>query len=294
MSNPIPPQDIHHAPSPWLDLPVQTFILPFWSSSTLLDDAYAPLEASSSFANPNSSGAFKGGLGMIQIVRYRDTPVGPYDELILVPGFFEAPERRKTMVRCTRIYVSQKQTCWNGRFNWNIPKHLAQFTFRTGPKTGALNVEVYAPGVVADTAKVGPFFRASLTPTRWLPSFPFSTGISKYVGMNLDLGQPPLPAGRSTQGNELINVDGPRQRRGSEQLLAENEDADVLCGTKDWKYAAPLIWGKAKLCWAQMDESVGADQKGWWPAYRPWRTGLLLENGFINFEDAVNPPLSRL
>lgn len=62
---------------------------------------------------------------MVQVIRYTDTPVGPYDELLIVPGTFgyhtggvegsgEAIKEEKHM-RVTRIYVSQKQTCWNGR-----------------------------------------------------------------------------------------------------------------------------------------------------------------------------------
>jgi len=93
-------------------------MLPFISSPPLLDHAYAPLEAASPFASAESSGAFKGGLGMMQIVRYHDSPVGAYDELLLVPGYFEVPGAKKNMVRVTRIYVSQKDTCWNGAYSF--------------------------------------------------------------------------------------------------------------------------------------------------------------------------------
>jgi hypothetical protein len=89
-------------------------MLPFISHPPILDHAYAPLEAASEFASPEAAGAFNGGLGMMQIVRYHDSPVGPYDELILVPGYFQVPGTKREMVRVTRIYVSQKDTCWNG------------------------------------------------------------------------------------------------------------------------------------------------------------------------------------
>lgn len=58
---------------------------------------------------------------MIQIIRYTESPVGPYDELILSPGFHEytveenGKRIKKKNARITRIYVSQKYTCWNGR-----------------------------------------------------------------------------------------------------------------------------------------------------------------------------------
>jgi hypothetical protein len=109
-----PPPSIKVAPSPWLNLPVSVYMLPFLSSPPLLDHAYAPLETASSFASAEASGQFKGGLGMIQIVRYHDTPVGPYDELLVIPGYFEVPGTKKNMLRITRIYVNQNDTCWNG------------------------------------------------------------------------------------------------------------------------------------------------------------------------------------
>lgn len=63
---------------------------------------------------------------MVQIIRYTSSPVGPYDELLVVPGYFEYERDRedgkggvrvekKKNARITRIYVSQKETCWNGR-----------------------------------------------------------------------------------------------------------------------------------------------------------------------------------
>jgi hypothetical protein len=82
---------------------------------------YSPLEASSSFATDK----FVGGLATVQVIRYLESPVGPYDEFLISTGAFEygvEVERNskkevitKKNTRTTRIYVSQKQTCWNGR-----------------------------------------------------------------------------------------------------------------------------------------------------------------------------------
>lgn len=85
---------------------------------------YSPLEASSDFAKDK----FIGGLGMVQVIRYTDSPAGPYDEFLMMPGFFEYNMRseekngkqdivKKKNARVTRIYVSQKVTCWNGRMS---------------------------------------------------------------------------------------------------------------------------------------------------------------------------------
>lgn len=64
----------------------------------------------------------------VQIVRYSESPVGPYDELVIMPGDFEVPvlngggsgegsggkKKVKKNSRITGIWVSQKDTCWNG------------------------------------------------------------------------------------------------------------------------------------------------------------------------------------
>lgn len=50
--------------------------------------AYSPLEAKSPFADATASGEHLGGLSQIQIIRYTESPIGPYDELIACPRFF--------------------------------------------------------------------------------------------------------------------------------------------------------------------------------------------------------------
>ena len=40
--------------------------------------SFSPLEGASAFADPETSGAFIGGLSSIMIVRYTKTPVGEY------------------------------------------------------------------------------------------------------------------------------------------------------------------------------------------------------------------------
>lgn len=121
------PDPIEHVPPPWR-LHGDVYCISFWTSGAsaqdLRDDhAYSPLEAGTEFANPPGSRAV-GGLGMIQIIRYRDSPVGPYDELLVVPGSYDwsrdGPDGRPEVgrnPRISRIYVSQKHTCFNGRMS---------------------------------------------------------------------------------------------------------------------------------------------------------------------------------
>jgi hypothetical protein len=127
MSSSTPNDPITPVPAPWrLKGTVYTF-LTYTSSKgaaelgSMKAFIYSPLEAQSSFA----SGKFAGGIGMVQIIRYTDTPVGPYDEMLLAPGSFRyrtggssgsaQSTKEQKNARVTRIYVSHKQTCWNGR-----------------------------------------------------------------------------------------------------------------------------------------------------------------------------------
>lgn len=136
------------APAPWTCKCEAYWMLFYSGRDRLPDNVYGPLEAqSASFSNPEKAGRFRGGLGMIQIVRYSDTPVGQsvplsslrrrllgqqpndrtsadvlfekgsYDELLLIPGFFNVPGAPPTNKhgRITRIYVSQRDTCYNGQ-----------------------------------------------------------------------------------------------------------------------------------------------------------------------------------
>lgn len=130
-------EQIVPVPPPW-KLKATVYMLSFWSSkgsvtrgkdsgkgerehgpSTI---AYSPLEAKSPFADPAASGEHLGGLSQIQILRYTESPVGTYDELIICPGSFayekddgKGKGKRMKSLRITRIYVSRKKTCWNGR-----------------------------------------------------------------------------------------------------------------------------------------------------------------------------------
>jgi hypothetical protein len=108
------------APPPW-KLKANVFIVNFIAKSGVLPEhAYSPLERNSAYASPES-GKHLGGISQIQLLRYSETPVGPYDELIIIPGFFEyekeegGKRKKKKAARISRIYVSQKYTSWNGR-----------------------------------------------------------------------------------------------------------------------------------------------------------------------------------
>lgn len=84
-------RDIAPAPPPWA-CKCTAYVLPFYNfrpSGLSLNIAYDPLEADEpSFSSEKEAGRYIGGLAFAQIIRYHDTPVGAYDELTLLPGYF--------------------------------------------------------------------------------------------------------------------------------------------------------------------------------------------------------------
>ncbi|KAE9368088.1 hypothetical protein N431DRAFT_548320 [Stipitochalara longipes BDJ] len=248
---------------------------------------YSSLEAESSF----SKSKLVGGLSMVQLIRYSESPVGPYDELIMAPAYFEYEVetkdkdgkvhlQKKKNLRCSRVFVSQEKTCWNGRKNWNVPKHLADFEFIDLPN-GSTQITVHPllPDASGHERIKSPaaFFTTTFKPISYLPSFPCSTSISKYVGLDLGLVQPPLPEGK---GPELV-------------------------GTHQWCKIAPVESSKkSSLGWFDLRQShegsgeqepllrgqersrLKEDQyENFWPGLGGWRIGVKMEDAIIDFPE---------
>jgi hypothetical protein len=79
------------------------------------------------------------GISIVMLVEYANSPVGPYRELLYIPGRFDfGPGRRAWSV--TRIYVDSWASVVNGRLNWGIPKDRADF--RIEPAGRGQDIEV--------------------------------------------------------------------------------------------------------------------------------------------------------
>lgn len=63
-----------------------------------------------------------GGLGCIMIVDYKTSDVGPYRELLFIPGKFNFKGKKLNTI--SKIYVSTEDSVVNGIRNWGIPKEL--------------------------------------------------------------------------------------------------------------------------------------------------------------------------
>ncbi|TFY70562.1 hypothetical protein EVG20_g2433, partial [Dentipellis fragilis] len=239
-----PPDGVPLVPPPWdLDAELYLFLdrtiphsTPSPDSPSVNDDssilqglpagAYNPLEeihpsALVPIPGVDNRKQYRGNWPQIIVVRYEDSPAGPYDELMYIGGKFENPVEGKGVeaARITNIYVSTNASVWNGRRNWNIPKHLARFewTPRSGdPYTTTLKV-YHHDGVPPPLSADEPFFVATLTRSR-LPAVPANTARIPFASRSLRLVQPPLFRGRYPDNGEgpgaaVIGTDDPPHGR---------------------------------------------------------------------------------
>lgn len=84
---------------------------------------------------------FLGGLGTVMLVDYHSSDVGPYRELLIVPGKFNLNGKKQFSI--SKIYVSSYESVWNGVNNWGIPKELADFEINEiSPNTEQIKVSL--------------------------------------------------------------------------------------------------------------------------------------------------------
>lgn len=107
---------------------------------------------------------YKGRLGLVMLVDYKTSNIGPYKELLFTPGLFKLGDR--TTFSISKIYVSSYTSVLNGIANWGIPKELADFTF-SYKDDGLANIQVHTGG--------NTFFNARIK--SWGPHFPLSSKI---------------------------------------------------------------------------------------------------------------------
>lgn len=109
------------APPPWSLTGRGTILLVTLPKDALDDPAFVPAEL---------RGRRHGGQALVMFVDYEHSAVGPYRELLYIPGRFDFPNGRHYSI--TRIYVSTMASVVNGRINWGIPKDCCDFDYRYG------------------------------------------------------------------------------------------------------------------------------------------------------------------
>jgi hypothetical protein len=106
--------------------------------------------------------SYQGWIGAVMMVDYQTSGVGPYQELLYIPGLFSMAGRLAFSI--SKIYVSTEASVRSGQENWGIPKELADFSF-TIQNDGSRLFSVSQEG--------HPFFRALVKPLG--PRLPFTT-----------------------------------------------------------------------------------------------------------------------
>ncbi|KLT46231.1 hypothetical protein CC85DRAFT_298922 [Cutaneotrichosporon oleaginosum] len=278
------------APAPWR-CRATVYTAVFWVSPSQTADpafaeaAYDPLER----AAPFGAGKPEGGVGSIMLIRYRDTPVGPYDEMMLLPGKFgyevDAPSAgagkrsKKSKLRITRIYVSQRNTTWNGRTNWNIPKHLARFDF-TEHADGSAECKVFP---LAGGGAGAPVFQARFVPSPYVPPLPVSTRAAGWL-VDLELAQPPLPAGATEATPEILAA---ARAQGEEPHTSE------VAGTQRWCAATPYQYSSGcRVGWMDLRQADGGN---FLPGASRWAVAVKMPDTDLRLGEAVwwDEPRSR-
>ena len=102
----------HHDP-PW-HLHGDAFILNYWLTPNFIRHNHAFHIAPSPI----------GRVVQIILVRYHASPVGPYDELLILDHPLISKRRLSSIAK---IYVSTEMSVVHGQHFWGIPKQLAQF-----------------------------------------------------------------------------------------------------------------------------------------------------------------------
>lgn len=118
------PRDIARAAAPWL----------------LRGDAFLVLTASTTeqnladaSINPSLRGVYNNLFNALVLADYRESPVGPFRELLYIPGRFRfgVDEERLCI---SRSYASSEVARVNRREHWGVPSALAPIT-RTAPRS---------------------------------------------------------------------------------------------------------------------------------------------------------------
>jgi hypothetical protein len=92
--------------------------------------------------------------GILAFIRYTESNVGPYDELLWLRPFQREPAGRVHHV--SPIFVSSEASVYNGRVNWGLPKELAVFRV-SSLRRGCQSVEVSRSGqLIASFARSCP------------------------------------------------------------------------------------------------------------------------------------------
>jgi hypothetical protein len=173
---------VARAPAPWTLQGDGWIMLLRLPEATRRDPRHLPPELR---ARPVS------GPSIVMFVDYSESPVGPYRELLYIPGRFDLGAGQHAW-SVTRIYVSSWESVVNGRLNWGIPKDHADFRRERAGRGETIRVE--SSGKVVASLALAP--RGPSLPVRGglLPEG-MRRLVQHYEGRRFELA--PLAAGRA-------------------------------------------------------------------------------------------------
>ncbi|MBO0948130.1 acetoacetate decarboxylase family protein [Fibrella forsythiae] len=120
------------------------------------------------FLDDFQQAGYRGWIGTVMLVDYTSSDVGPYCELLFIPGLFNLNGR--TTFSISKIYVSTQVSVDNGIANWGIPKEQADFTITTQPD-GSKTYLVRKDGQAFFSVRVSTGGLSFPVSTRLLPGF---------------------------------------------------------------------------------------------------------------------------
>ncbi|MDR3417886.1 MAG: acetoacetate decarboxylase family protein [Nevskia sp.] len=115
------PSSVRMAPPPW-ELHGSGYIFAVRMPQAVLDHG--------SFLPEGCPRLGRGHMAYAMFVDYAESDVGPYHELLYIPGRVRIGRRRDLSI--SRIYVSSWASVLNGEHNWGIPKDRCDFDVRYG------------------------------------------------------------------------------------------------------------------------------------------------------------------
>ncbi len=147
--------NIKIAPAPW-NLTGDAYIMVYKFSKDFVYEY--------GFMTDYQQDRFLGYVGTVMLVDYKTSGVGPYRELLFIPGMFTFDWQK--MFSISKIYVSSHDSVYNGIENWGIPKEYADFDWQTNAD-GTEDISVNIDGKE--------FFKTTIK--KGFISFPLTTSI---------------------------------------------------------------------------------------------------------------------
>ncbi|KAG0585197.1 hypothetical protein M758_3G266600 [Ceratodon purpureus] len=127
------------ATPPWI-LHGRGYVFPFLLSKEITSSHSTYVE------DPNELVEFVGGVGGFVLSDYWDSPVGPYKELVFIPGRYQYHDGAlKKAHGISRIWVDNEKSVRDARANWGIPKEFGEFEWRESSSSQAGRVTVRHP-----------------------------------------------------------------------------------------------------------------------------------------------------